>query len=399
MANIIQYKRSDTPDKIPNSGDLQSGELAINTADAKLFTKKTDDTVVQIRTASTPVGFISPAIINRAFSAPDWLICNGGVYAKSSYPALAALLGDNMAVSTGSLPVSANWNAFAQGGGVYVAIAISSRIVVRSTDGANWTQSAMPASLGWLGCAWNGSVFCAISSFSQSAVNSATSPDGITWTARSLFPIHSWSSIVWTGSQFVAISRAGVAATSADGINWTLQTILTGVGDAIAYGNGLIVVVSGGLTIVTSPDGVTWTERRLPSSASTISWTGSFFVALGTTSAVSISADGISWFLRYMPAARFWNTRLNGASQAIAGATAAAFAMSSDGIFWREFPLPFSGLWKIAFWTGTKFIGLASNTSNYISIERDTSNFVVPAITTNIGGFASGYLSNHWIKT
>lgn len=48
MANTIRHKRSATASTVPTSGALATGELAINTADGKLFLKKDDNTIVQV---------------------------------------------------------------------------------------------------------------------------------------------------------------------------------------------------------------------------------------------------------------------------------------------------------------------------------------------------------------
>ena len=48
MANTILHKRSSTSSATPSAGSLTVGELAINTADGKLFTKKSNGTVVEI---------------------------------------------------------------------------------------------------------------------------------------------------------------------------------------------------------------------------------------------------------------------------------------------------------------------------------------------------------------
>jgi hypothetical protein len=48
MANIIRLKRSATASAVPSSGSLVAGELAVNTADGKLYLKKDDTSVVQI---------------------------------------------------------------------------------------------------------------------------------------------------------------------------------------------------------------------------------------------------------------------------------------------------------------------------------------------------------------
>ena len=48
MADRIQLKRSDVPGRVPVSGDLAVGELAVNTADGKLFVKLADGSVAQV---------------------------------------------------------------------------------------------------------------------------------------------------------------------------------------------------------------------------------------------------------------------------------------------------------------------------------------------------------------
>ena len=44
MANIVKIKRSSIPSKVPVTGDLELGELAVNTFDGKLYTKKDNGT-------------------------------------------------------------------------------------------------------------------------------------------------------------------------------------------------------------------------------------------------------------------------------------------------------------------------------------------------------------------
>lgn len=48
MANTIRHKRNSTAGATPSAGSLVTGELAINTADGKLFTKTDSGTVVEI---------------------------------------------------------------------------------------------------------------------------------------------------------------------------------------------------------------------------------------------------------------------------------------------------------------------------------------------------------------
>ena len=48
MADLIQHKRSSVAASVPSPAQLNLGELAINTADGKVFIKKSDGTVVQV---------------------------------------------------------------------------------------------------------------------------------------------------------------------------------------------------------------------------------------------------------------------------------------------------------------------------------------------------------------
>ena len=57
MANTIQLKRSAVAAKVPVVGDLQLGELALNTYDGKLYTKKDDGTasIVELSGGGGPI--------------------------------------------------------------------------------------------------------------------------------------------------------------------------------------------------------------------------------------------------------------------------------------------------------------------------------------------------------
>ena len=48
MANTILHKRSSTAASVPTGGQLSAGELALNTADEKVFLKNSAGTVVEV---------------------------------------------------------------------------------------------------------------------------------------------------------------------------------------------------------------------------------------------------------------------------------------------------------------------------------------------------------------
>jgi|TARA_B110000285_G_scaffold86918_1_gene99572 hypothetical protein len=52
MAIVIKPKKSETASSIPTTGDLAVGEICINVADQKIYTRKSDDSIVVVASAS-----------------------------------------------------------------------------------------------------------------------------------------------------------------------------------------------------------------------------------------------------------------------------------------------------------------------------------------------------------
>ena len=67
MTNIIKIKRSETTNSIPTINDLAVGELCMNIADQKLYTRKSDDSIVTVSDAV--VGKTSLELISSDTSA------------------------------------------------------------------------------------------------------------------------------------------------------------------------------------------------------------------------------------------------------------------------------------------------------------------------------------------
>lgn len=73
MDSILKVKRSSVADKIPVEADLEQGELALNTADGKLYTKKEDNVVVELGAGSgLPSGGVETDILTMGVTDPQW---------------------------------------------------------------------------------------------------------------------------------------------------------------------------------------------------------------------------------------------------------------------------------------------------------------------------------------
>ena len=44
----IKFKRSETPGSVPDSSDLEIGEVALNTFDQKLYVKDSENNIVEV---------------------------------------------------------------------------------------------------------------------------------------------------------------------------------------------------------------------------------------------------------------------------------------------------------------------------------------------------------------
>jgi len=75
MATVIKPKRSETALAVPTAGSLATGELAMNVADGKFYTKKTDNSVVEIGGAGSVT--LQNVMTNGATTTTDLLLDQG----------------------------------------------------------------------------------------------------------------------------------------------------------------------------------------------------------------------------------------------------------------------------------------------------------------------------------
>jgi len=67
-ATIVQVKRSETASAIPTAGQLAIGELAVNLTDKKIFSKKTDGTVVSLGGVEVNDGGAATSVATISFA-------------------------------------------------------------------------------------------------------------------------------------------------------------------------------------------------------------------------------------------------------------------------------------------------------------------------------------------
>lgn len=79
MANTVKIKQSAVAARVPTTGDLVLGELALNTYDGKLYTRKDNGTASIIQIGASPVTALPVTLYSGAVT--------------------------NVAISNGSLPV------------------------------------------------------------------------------------------------------------------------------------------------------------------------------------------------------------------------------------------------------------------------------------------------------
>lgn len=242
-----------------------------------------------------------------------------------------------------------------------------------STDGVNWQVNNFALPIAASAVAWANGTLVAVGDGGIAS----SADDGFTWDPSPNPDLSgvAFDAVTWGNGQFVAVGEIfvpdpphlllalGVIFTSPDGTSWTAQASNAIPGDSIravtwagdrfvAVGGTSFHAVDGDLrfgppVVFTSPDGLTWT-RATPfdpllggRSLSSIAWSGSQFVAVGT--------PGF-------------------------GSDERAIATSSDGTTWEYvFPLPAEvgvqggGILQSVTWTGTQFVTIGTSSAELTS--------------------------------
>jgi hypothetical protein len=194
-----------------------------------------------------------------------------------------------------ALPANIRLNAVTYGNGKFVAVGNGS--TAYSTDGINWTAFARPSNDRWRGVCYGDGRFVAVGDGTPAAY----SDDGITWTKATMPLEGNWTGVTYGNGRFVAVDRVAKTAYSDDGITWT-ATANTGIlyGTAVTYGNGKFVATAyNSRETMYSTDGINWTVTALPANIEldSVTYGNGKFVAVGYKKS-AYSPDGINWTIQ-----------------------------------------------------------------------------------------------------
>lgn len=123
-----------------------------------------------------------------------------------------------------------------------------------------------------------------------------------TWSLKyPLGTVNEISAVAYGNGVFVLVGEAGRVMTSTDGVTWSRQDSGTDRGlNGITFGNGRFVAVGdyrgGGSVILTSTNGESWTQQQSPpSTLYAVAYGNGLFVAVGSRGDAVTSPDGVNW--------------------------------------------------------------------------------------------------------
>jgi hypothetical protein len=190
--------------------------------------------------------------------------------------------------TAGSALPATTFVALSYGNGIFVAVG-GTNGATSSTTATSWISRTIPTlSAGtYSAVTYGNGVFVAISTGNNAT---ASSSNGTAWTAGGNLPSSTiWTSIAFGNNRFVAIASGGTStAYSLDnGITWASPAVglpVSATWTRIEYAQGVFFAIAQGTTVAaTSPDGINWTSRTMPGTAT--NWSG---LAFGNVSKIPL---------------------------------------------------------------------------------------------------------------
>ena len=226
MASTILLKRSSTASSIPTAGSLQAGELAVNLADQKLYSKTAGGTVVQVG-----FGNLTPAMVTTALGFTPYNSTN-----PSGYITASGSITGSSASCTGNAATATKW--------------ATGRTIALTGD-VTGTSVAFDGSVALSFAATLANSGVVAGTYSKVTVDAK----GRVTTGTSLA-----SSDVTGGLGYTPANKAGESFTGPISVSGTI----TATGDITAYSDKTlksdIRTISGALDLVANMRGVTFTR-------------------------------------------------------------------------------------------------------------------------------------------
>jgi hypothetical protein len=350
-------------------------------------------------------------------TAPSgYLKCDGSIYTKSSYSALATVLGSlpaNSAAYYVSIPFNSGQNNVFYLNGNVIWTADGSNKFYYSTDLGVTIISPTPASAPSSMMVWTGTNYVSrptdVCGLGDNIIYGSSLSGAFTYVATTI--AGRITSLVYTGTRVVVTGLGLSSYSTNNGVSWSAGGSTSGVNIQTAVYAASIIVAVGRTTgsvlaIRTSPDGGTWTTRTVPTGAlgtyfNFLTYQNSLFIAVTDGGSICTSADGVTWTLTVA------TSPANG--QVIYNSTLGFYVVFGDGntswysadlITWYQFPsdtssAPFfdstsSVFSAIAATDGTKIWNTVGQT--YVPISYTTATqFVVPDFGGNALAGARNY--------
>lgn len=254
-----------------------------------------------------------------------------------------------------------DFNAVAKGGDGYVAVG-DAGVIWYSPNGYAWQPAASPTTSNLVAIAGRPGRWVAVGN----AGTIVTSSDGIAWTQANSGTSNKLLDLAWNGQRFAVVGELGTILSSVDGQNWspcvTGNTTST-IGNIEAMGSAFKAFAGSG-QVFESPDGVTWMQVDAPSLTGIV-WNGTSYVAISRgveTYANVFSADGQQWARYPMGTTKFITGLCWTGSLYVACGTSGTILTSPDAITWTPRVSGTTGWLQAVTWSGAQLVAVGEGT-------------------------------------
>jgi hypothetical protein len=264
------------------------------------------------------------------------------------------------------------WSSVTYGKGLFVAVARTgtNRCMV-STDGIIWDAISMPVVRAWEGVAYGNGMFVAVANNNDSAV--VISYNGYDWVLANDSPYSGLKDIEWTDDKFIIAPGLGLnGAISVDGLNWIEDIpFQSNLLEAIAYGNGIHVMVNGsqGKITYSTDGGTTWTSNNVSIAARDVAYGNGVFVTTSSTGTnrKAYSTDGNSWSFVTTGSYSYALNYTNGMFVSL-NSTGGGLEYSYDGINWTAKASALeSNQWESVCYGNGMYVAVSSTGTNRVA--------------------------------